>query len=490
MKKFLFSAGFTVIIAFAIVVVGRVVLMGYETFFEALTRQGRIPDESNELAVELIHITPSPTPHVGEDFVPVFNFEPDNEMMSNDEGLLPEPINITPLELLSSFSRSGSLELPIVGATGWTAAFTGLYIAPPGLHADYDAACIVDDLPYTDENHSDDNEYPESMHGENGTEIYHDNDWFYNDGDDIPDEPLTEDYTPSGRLIRNLPAGQVFVILQEWGGWWHVRLADGEEGWVRHAACFINLPDVIPSIVYNITNSSGSIKISGGFEIPGVTGVPLYNMHVFNHRFGRGMYIVPALYATAKRLFYVQQTALANGDTLVVYEVFRPHATQQLVVNRLNELMRANTYVRAALNTPPWSPTWFISHGVSHHQRGAAVDVSLARVVDYAIAYTADFLYDYRRILNFVMYPMPTAMHDLHPAAATFTAPGSNVFASTMTEGAKLMHGYFTRHGFTPLASEWWHFTDLRGADAARGLYVMGNFFTESILSFPPAFGG
>ena len=426
-KKLLISIGFTLGIAFAIVVVGRMVLLGYERFFDALLGRERISSDTNIPQLDLVHVSPTPSPHIGEDFIP--DFGPDDEIgLTMHEEPLPDPIGITPLGSLVMYTPGYSLELPVVGATGWAGARTEFRHSPV---------------------HIDDDEHPP----------------------------------------RFLAAGQVFVILIEWGEWWYVRLPNYEEGWVMHGACFINLPDVVPSLVFNITNASGSIKISGEYEIPGITNVSLYDAHSFNHRFGRNMYIVPALYATAKRLFYVQQEALANGDTIVVYEVFRPHSTQQLIVSRLNELMRENSSVSTALNSYPWSPTWFISHGVSSHQRGAAIDASLARVVSYEIAYTADFVHSFRRVLEYVPHPMPTRMHDLHPNAATFVRPGSTTFADSMTDGAKLLQRYFSRGGFSPLASEWWHFNDTRGVDLARSFNISGGFYTESVMSFPPTFG-
>ena len=426
-KKLLLSIGFTLGIAFAIVVVGRMVLLGYERFFDALIGRGRVSGELSTPQLDLVYVSPTPPPHVGEDFIPDFGID-DEIGFTLYEETLPDPINITPLSSLVMYTPGLGLELPVVGATGWAGARIELRHSP----------VFVDD-----------EEHPPSI----------------------------------------LAPGQVFVILIEWGDWWYVRLPNDEEGWVNHGACFINLPDVIPSMVFNITNASGSIKVSGEYEIPGITNVSLYNAFSFNHRFGRNMYIVPALYATAKRLFNVQQAALENGETLVVYEVFRPHSTQQQVVSRLNDLMRVNSNVRSALNAYPWSPTWFISHGVSSHQRGAAIDVNLARVVSYEISYTADFVHGFRRVLTYVPHPMPTRMHDLHPNAATFVRPGSNTFTDSMTEGAKLLHGYFTRNGFSPLASEWWHFNDTRGVELARSFNITGGFYTESIMSFPPTFG-
>ncbi len=46
-----------------------------------------------------------------------------------------------------------------------------------------------------------------------------------------------------------------------------------KNGWVDKKYIFVNLPDVLPSIVYNLTNASGSIfTAADGTEIPGVIG--------------------------------------------------------------------------------------------------------------------------------------------------------------------------------------------------------------------------
>ena len=491
----MFSAGLTLVVAVAIVVVGRVVLLGYEAFFDGLARNGRNPS-TNQPVQEVVHQAPTPTPHVADDFVPDFFDEPDYYDLPFDEPL-PDALFITPLYMLNPDVQYSPFELPVVGATGWVASRTGLFHVPPGFvesredeNLTADGEGVEDEYPAADgEGEAD--EYP-AADGEGEEDEYpaamgEDEPLFFLFGP----EDYEQDYEEHEQEILpflELEEGKVFVILQEWNEWWHVMLNHGVTGWLRREYCFINLPDVIPSIVFNITNATASVKRSGAYEIPGVTGEALYMAFRFNHRFGRHKYIVPALYSTAKRLNLVQQTALENGETLVVYEAFRPHRTQQLIVNRLNDLMRTNQSVSDALNTPPWSPSWFISHGVSHHQRGAAIDASLARVVEYEITYTADFVYAYRRVLSYVMHKMPTPMHDLHPDAATFTAPGTRVFAETMTESAKLLQGFFTVHGFTPLASEWWHFNDVYGVEVARRGNITGGFMTEEILSFPPSF--
>jgi len=286
----------------------------------------------------------------------------------------------------------------------------------------------------------------------------------------------TEPVSPSALGFTLMPAGQVFTIQDENNEWWQVRLPGGDTGWVLSQGCFINLPDVIPSMAFNISNASYSLLRSLGYDIPGVSGYTLYQARGYNSRLGREEFLVPVQYMTALRLQRVQQAALAQGDTIVMYEAFRPHQVQRHIVNSFSELINANADVRRAVNTPPWSINWFISTGISHHQRGAAVDVSLARVDAYEIRFYGD--YAYMHITGFVEYEMPTAMHELSPGAAALQRPGGRV-ADTMTEGALMMQELFLRYGFTLLASEWWHFNDPIAVQNANNWGMRGEFLLE-----------
>ena len=305
--------------------------------------------------------------------------------------------------------------------------------------------------------------------------------------------PLRSEPRPGSTLILTLTPGQGFTIFEEYGGWWYVQLGNREEdisGWVEHRGSFINLPDIVPSIIYNITNADASVMRSSGFEIPGITGQALYTARSFNPRLDRYEFIVPILYSTGKRISSAQQLALANGNTIIIYEAFRPRETQQNIVNNLRNLMDNNQEVRVAINAPPWGMGWFVSVGLSNHQRGAAVDASLGRVISKEARLSGNFIFF--EITEFEEYTMPTLMHELSPQAAVFRNPVSVTttsaiagipLADTITEGAVLLQGYFAEVGFTPLASEWWHFDDREGARIASGLGINGQFFTERIYS-------
>ncbi|MCL2221205.1 MAG: SH3 domain-containing protein [Oscillospiraceae bacterium] len=293
----------------------------------------------------------------------------------------------------------------------------------------------------------------------------------------------------SSEVIYNLAAGQGFTILDEDGDWWKIQIGN-EEGFVLHSSAFINLPDVLPSIRYDITNAYSSLKRSSLIDIPNVSGYALYEAWAFNPRLDRYEFIVPALYSTAKLLAVVQRSALLSNNTVILFEAFRPHATQRLVVENLSALMAENPAVDRGINTPPWSISWFISTGISNHQRGAAVDVSFAFVLERETRVAGRFAYIY--ITNYEQRIMPTEMHELSALAASLEEPVAghawrDVFtARSMTQGSRLLRTYFTEAGFTPVASEWWHFDDREGSAIARSYGLQGDFFIDSIYSFEP----
>lgn len=288
-----------------------------------------------------------------------------------------------------------------------------------------------------------------------------------------------------------LPPGSSFSVQEESGEWWRVA-GDGYTGWVKWAKCMVNLPDVIPSIVYDDTNAYSSVFLSTGKEIPGITGAKLYDARGQNERLGREEYIMPVLYAMSKRICAAQQAALAEGNTLVIIEAFRPMGTQRGVVQAVSELAAVNEEVNTALNSPPWGISWFIATGVSNHQQGYAVDLTLARVDASEAAACGP--YEYTRVTAHNRYDMQTPIHELSPAAASMAGPidprsgeWRNVApAAGMNDNAFLLQRYMTDAGMTPLASEWWHFNDYLALDEEVAAQGTGEFTTSVCHSFVP----
>ena len=322
------------------------------------------------------------------------------------------------------------------------------------------------------------------------------------DGTEEPAVPTLTDGS-----ITLLPPGTPFTVLQETGGWWQIAveadyyedaeqtvLAHGElTGWVEHKYCFVNLPDVIPSIIYDATNSYSSHFVSCGKRIPDVTGRAFYPSKTYNARLDKMEFMMPVLYSMARNLCAAQRNALAEGNSLILYEGYRPHEVQTKVLSALSAMSRADPEVKEAVSGKPWNISWFISGGYSNHQRGYAVDVGLAKVTATKEYSTGGLRYV--RVWDFERYEMPTPIHELSRAAATFTAPvvihsttawKSAELAPSMNEPALGLQRYCTQAGLTPLASEWWHFNDLEARSQVLENQGVGDFLISSVRSAVP----
>lgn len=126
--------------------------------------------------------------------------------------------------------------------------------------------------------------------------------------------PLSLTATAGGTdKTAELKAGEAFRILEERGDDWRVEARDGASGWVAHRYAFVNLPDILPSIVYNVTNADASVFVSAGKDIPDVTGRRLYDCRTRNERLEDDEYLTPVLYAMAKKIAAAQKAALLRG---------------------------------------------------------------------------------------------------------------------------------------------------------------------------------
>jgi D-alanyl-D-alanine dipeptidase len=289
-----------------------------------------------------------------------------------------------------------------------------------------------------------------------------------------------------------LKAGQGFTILRESGPWWYVA-AEKPLGWVMHRYCLVNLPDILPSIVYNNTNTYSSMLKSSGKNLPGVTGTALYQAKDFNKRLNMEQYIVPAMYGMAPKIGAAQRAALAEGNTLVIYEAFRPADAHQKVYNSLSGLVAADSAVRAGVTGNSFTMGWFLAPAPYNHQRGTAIDTSLAKVLQVEQATAGDFMFT--RVASYAEYPMQTDIHELSMASAIFTATvGSHsetewkkaTPAANVTEGGFLLQRYCASAGLTPLASEWWHFNDIQQTNASVAMKNTGDYSISASFSEPP----
>lgn len=289
----------------------------------------------------------------------------------------------------------------------------------------------------------------------------------------------------------NLFPGSCFAILAEQGEWWNIE-GEGFTGWVKSAICMVNLPDVIPSIVYDDANAYSSVFLSCGKDIPGITGQALYEARGYNARLDCDEFVMPVLYPMAKKICTAQQAALADGNTLVVIEAYRPWSAQQAVVQAITALAAEDEEVMRAISDAPWSTDWFIATGISNHQQGYAVDLTIAKVD--ATEEHGCGLYDYTRVSASTRYAMQTPIHELSPASASMAVPidprspdwRTVAPAAGMNPSATLLQQYMTDAGMTPLPSEWWHFNDYTAFTPEIQSQARGNFHTSACRSFTP----
>jgi D-alanyl-D-alanine dipeptidase len=303
---------------------------------------------------------------------------------------------------------------------------------------------------------------------------------------ELKDSPASDSKTAG-----TVHAGAGFQIIKEEGDWWFIKRGESA-GWLAHKYSFINLPDVIPSMIYNNTNTYSSKFASSGKSIPDVSNRALYSGKTYNHRLEREEYIMPVLYSMSKKIYKAQQHALSEGNSLKLYEGFRPYFIQKAVVKGLTELANNDAEVMKGINTPPWGISWFITDGVSNHQMGYGIDVSLVKVnskKEVLIGnYTVNMIEDYTE------YTMPTPIHELSGASAIFTSAVTSrndtawknaAFSESMNDAAINLQKYCTSAGLTPLASEWWHFNDLDARDEtadniSRGEYILTEVYSAS----------
>ena len=192
--------------------------------------------------------------------------------------------------------------------------------------------------------------------------------------------PLYEKPDETSAVLRRLAAGDMFYIRQESGTYWQVCLLDGTVGWLQNELCMINLPDVLPSIVYENPNATASIFKTCGEDIEGITGQKLYDGLFYNQRLGRDEYVMPINYAMAKKVGAAQKSALQAGDCLKIVETFRPYEVQMLVKDAVYAKARADKDLMTELNKGAWNIGWFIATSLSNHQRGVAMDTTLLRI--------------------------------------------------------------------------------------------------------------
>jgi D-alanyl-D-alanine dipeptidase len=170
----------------------------------------------------------------------------------------------------------------------------------------------------------------------------------------------------------------------------------------------------------------------------------------------------------AKRLEKAAFAAIAQGYQLKIYDAYRPReatiALYDQAIGLKDQPIPLETYTGKVLEDLPvleegqiltygnlmtdfnrYAMNYFLAAGKSRHNRGIALDLTLANL-------------DTGRDL-----PMQTSMHDLSWYSENARDNGNARKLSAIMESV----------GFTGLRSEWWHFNDLEVQDTFQPEYMM-----------------
>lgn len=244
--------------------------------------------------------------------------------------------------------------------------------------------------------------------------------------------------TMDSNIIGTIPVGSKMTILtSENTNSKYIKVKyNNLIGYVYSNFILINLPDVIPDMLYEITSASKSTASTANTAIPGITGKNLYGFtKKYNSKIDKETYYVPLLYPTAKKLQRAYNKARSEGYNLKVYDSYRPHDITISTNNYFRKLYNSNNKVKNAINYDKegnyWGPSWFLASSVSAHNKGIALDITITN----------------------------SNNQELKAQTAYDTLDTSSIVKYNNTVSNKLRNIMLSQ-GFSPLESEWWHFQD------------------------------
>ena len=242
----------------------------------------------------------------------------------------------------------------------------------------------------------------------------------------------------NSKLLGTIPTGAKLTILSSDNPTTkYIKISyNGIIGYVYSDFLLINLPDVIPDIVYYITNADKSLYKAANTSIADVTGKNLYGFSKkYNAKIGKNTYYVPLLYPVAKQLQVAYNIAKKDGYNLKIYDTYRPNDVTKYVNSKFRSLYNSNNNVKKLVdydkNGSYWGPGWFLANNVSTHNKGIALDLTLTDKNNNELK-------------------AQTTMHMLDTR--------STVKYNNST--ANKLRSIMTSQGFETLESEWWHFQE------------------------------
>lgn len=223
-----------------------------------------------------------------------------------------------------------------------------------------------------------------------------------------------------------LAAGTPAKIVAESGDRFYVRVGD-KKGFVDRTVCLINLPDIMQKeMQYNITNSYCSIYKINGKRIRNVTGEIFYP----NVKSGEDKYLVPLLYPVVMKLYDAEEDIIKQGYTFRIYDTYQPGSVSKTIYSETSEYLKGEDELKAFITDGGYKLTDFIPDGVSDHNYGTALDITLADLE------TGEEI------------AMQTPVHELGPDSVT----------DKNTPDTDRLRLCLEKFGFTGAEKKWWHF--------------------------------
>mgnify|MGYP004557422631 CR=1 FL=1 len=249
---------------------------------------------------------------------------------------------------------------------------------------------------------------------------------------------IRQNPTTNSKLLGSIPPGTKLTILSSDNSTTkYIKINyNGTIGYVYSDFLLINLPDVMPDIVYSISNADKSIYKAANMSISDVTGKNLYGFSKkYNAKIGKSTYYAPLLYPVAKQLQGAYNVAKNAGYNLKIYDTYRPNDVTKYVNNKFRSLYGSNNSVRKMIdydkNGNYWGPGWFLANNVSTHNKGIALDLALTDKNNNELR-------------------AQTEMHTLDTRS----------IVKYNNSVANKLRNIMTSQGFETLESEWWHFQE------------------------------
>lgn len=233
-----------------------------------------------------------------------------------------------------------------------------------------------------------------------------------------------------GNELCTVKEGTPLVALAQADGLFKIYY-NNRTGYISSDCCMINLPDIMQEeMEYDITNSYSSIFMIHGNEIDAITGEVLYPEVMVED----DTYLVPLLFPVAEKLYRAEEDALSRNVTLKIYDAYRPYEVSKYIYSTMMRFLDENPeyqdMMTESVNGKTFGPSAFLNKGVSFHNYGVAVDITLVDL-------------DTNEELK-----MQAPMHEL----------STKSIHANDNKNARLLKEIMTAHSFTTISSEWWHY--------------------------------